>query len=159
MQKRNRILPPILFPPTETEEDILLQYLSLLGYDDYPALRVAPNGYNGHGSTTPIGDMVDDYQMSDGTPFDWSNSTHAANPYANREPRLYASILYEGAQWRERPSDVRGIDPFGKIQVGLVVNTSGQTVKGGLDNREGPYQYFQWRLYRILSTQSGRYQL
>lgn len=121
-----------------TEEDILLQYLSLLGSDDYPALRVAPNGYNGHGSTTPIGEMADDYQMSDGTAFNWSNPTHAANPYDNREPRFYSSILYEGAQWRERPTDVRGIDPFGKIQVGLVVNTSGQTVKGGLDNREGP---------------------
>ncbi|WP_152266439.1 RagB/SusD family nutrient uptake outer membrane protein [Agriterribacter humi] len=121
-----------------TEEDILLQYISLLGYDDYPALRVAPNGYNGHGSTTPVGEMVDDYEMSDGTKFDWNNPVHAADPYANREARLYSSILYEGAQWRERPADVRAIDPFGKIQVGLVVNTSGQTVKGGLDNREGP---------------------
>ena len=126
------------FISTGTEEDILLQYLSLIGYDDYPALRVAPNGYNGHGSTTPIGELVDDYQMADGTPFSWNDPAMAAKPYEGREPRFYASILYEGAQWRPRPADVVAIDPFGLISVGLVVNGSGQIMVGGLDNREGP---------------------
>ena len=115
----------------------MLQYLSLVGYDDYPALRIAPNGYNGHGSTTPIGEMVDDYQMSDGTPFDWNNPAHSANPYANREPRFYSSILYEGAQWRTRPADVQGIDPFGLLQVGRVADAAGNTLSGGLDSRDG----------------------
>lgn len=50
----------------------------------------------------PTAELVDKFQMNDGTPFSWSNPTHAANPYLNREPRFYATILYNGASWKNR---------------------------------------------------------
>ena len=54
---------------------------------------------NGQGGTNPTLELVDAYEMIDGTPFDWNNPVHAANPFLNREPRFYQSILYNGATW------------------------------------------------------------
>lgn len=56
--------------------------------------------YGGWGRNTPTQNLVDEFRMADGSNFDWNNPEHAANPYANREPRFYASILYNGVQWR-----------------------------------------------------------
>jgi len=39
--------------------------------------------------------------MADGTPFSWSGSM-ANDPYVGREPRFYASIIYNGATWKEK---------------------------------------------------------
>jgi hypothetical protein len=106
-----------LFIAKDTEEDIFLKYFTsnqqqLLG------LVSGPNGWHNWGTNAPIGDMVDDYEMKDGSKFSWTNPAHAAAPYKNREPRFYASILYEGAVWKKRPADVERIDPMGVIQVG-----------------------------------------
>ena len=48
----------------------------------------------------PTSELVDSYEMADGTPFSWD--AHGKNPYAGREPRFYASILYNGAPWEGR---------------------------------------------------------
>ena len=64
-----------------------------------------PNGYHGWTSSEPTQQLVDNYEMMDGTKFDWSNPAHAAAPYENRDPRFYASILYDGAQWKPRTPD------------------------------------------------------
>lgn len=50
----------------------------------------------------PTAEVVNEFEMSDGSRFSWQNSTMAANPYLNREPRFYASILYNGASWKGR---------------------------------------------------------
>ena len=132
-----------LFTSSGTSEDILLQFFtaktdeSWSGYN--PALYCGPNGYHNWGNNTPIGDLVDDYEMSDGSKFDWANLAHKANPYANRDQRFYATVLYEGVPWRTRPSDALLIDPFSKIQVGYVYNGS-TMIKAGLDTRSGPIE-------------------
>jgi hypothetical protein len=130
----------------ETSEDILLQCFNTKttaeGWAHYnPALYCGPNGYHNWGNNCPLGDLVDDYEMRDGTDFDWSNPVHKTNPYANRDQRFYATVLYEGVQWRSRPSDALGIDPHSRIQVGAVYNTDGVTMlKAGLDTRKGPIE-------------------
>lgn len=59
-----------------------------------------PAGFsNSTGGTCPSQDLVDAYEMSDGTLFSWDNPVHAANPYLNRDPRFYASIIYNGARY------------------------------------------------------------
>jgi starch-binding outer membrane protein, SusD/RagB family len=126
-------------------EDILLQYFTPKtgrSWSDYnPALYCGPNGYHNWGNNTPLGDLVDDYEMKNGTSFDWSNPVMAANPYANRDARFYASILYEGSLWRKRPTDVQPIDPWDKIQVGHVFKLDGTTqLVAGVDTREGPIE-------------------
>ena len=125
-----------------TEEDILLQFFNPAtdeGWLDYrPALATMPNGYNSWGNQTPFSELADEYEMADGTKFDWSNPADKQNPYVNREPRFYATVLYEGAPYRPRPDGVQDIDPFNKIQVGMVVDMSGNLLKGGVDTRFGP---------------------
>ncbi len=126
-------------------EDILLQYFTTKtgrSWSDYnPALYSGPNGYHNWGNNTPLGDMVDEYEMKDGSSFDWNNSATVANPYAKRDARFYASILYEGSPWRKRPSDVQPIDPFDKIQVGHVFAMDGTSqLVPGVDTREGPIE-------------------
>ncbi|MFT3935173.1 MAG: RagB/SusD family nutrient uptake outer membrane protein [Chitinophagaceae bacterium] len=61
-----------------------------------------PNGYGNWGGNTPISEFVDDFEMSDGSKFSWSNPTQAANPYQNRDPRLYATVLCNGDMWKGR---------------------------------------------------------
>jgi hypothetical protein len=125
-------------------EDILLQYFTPKtdeNWDGYnPALYCGPNGYHNWGNNCPLGELVDDYEMADGTSFDWSNPVHKADPYTNREARFYATILHEGSSWRVRPSDVQGIDPWNKIQVGHIYDMSGTMIVPGVDTRSGPIE-------------------
>jgi starch-binding outer membrane protein, SusD/RagB family len=133
-----------LFTSKGTSEDILLQFFTAKtdeNWDGYnPALYCGPNGYHNWGNNTPLGDLVDDYEMKDGTKFDWANATQKANPYAKRDARFYATILYEGVPWRVRPPDALKIDPFSKIQVGYVYNPSNAMIRAGLDTRSGPIE-------------------
>jgi len=124
-------------------EDILLQYFTLktgASWSDYnPAEYCGPNGYHNWGNNTPVGDMVDQYEMKDGTAFDWTKPAEIANPYAKRDARFYASILYEGVPWRKRPVDVQGIDPWDRLQVGHVYSDLAGTKQliPGVDTRQG----------------------
>jgi hypothetical protein len=133
-----------LFTSKGSDEDILLQFFSSKtdeswsGYN--PALYCGPNGYHNWGNNTPLGDLVDDYEMKDGSAFSWSNPSHKANPYNYRDARFYSTILYEGVQWRKRPDDALKIDPLSRIQVGHVYDASGNLLQPGLDTREGPIE-------------------
>lgn len=98
-------------------------------------LRQGPNGYNNWAGNTPIQEFVDDYEMMDGTRFDWTNATHKADPYVNRDPRFYASFLYDGAPWKPRG---RNEDPANEIQTGTYY--VGTTKIVGLDTRQGPIE-------------------
>ena len=97
-----------------------------------------PNGYHNWAGNTPIQHFVDDFEMMDGTKFDWNNAAHAAAPYQNRDPRFYASLLYDGAGWKPRTADVAPKDPANQIQTGSyeIMNAAGaKTVIAGLDTR------------------------
>ncbi len=97
-----------------------------------------PNGYNNWAGNSPVQLLVDDYEMMDGSKFDWSNPVHAAAPYENRDARFYASILYDGAQWKPRSNANKPKDPLGEIQTGTyeVTDASGAKVTHfGLDTR------------------------
>jgi starch-binding outer membrane protein, SusD/RagB family len=98
-----------------------------------------PNGYHNWAGNTPIQQLVDDYEMMDGTEFEWTNPEHASDPYANRDPRFYASILYDGSTWKPRPSDVATLDPVNQIQTGYYDNGSGGIING-VDTRESPIE-------------------
>jgi hypothetical protein len=61
-----------------------------------------PNGYGLWGGNTPLQELVDAFEMADGSEFDWNNPEHKKNPYANRDQHLYASVLCDGDPWKER---------------------------------------------------------
>ena len=98
-----------------------------------------PNGYHNWSGNPPIQQMVDDYEMMDGSSFDWDNTTHKADPYASRDPRFYAHVLYDGAPWKPRPSDVVAIDPYDEIQTGYYDDGNGGLING-VDTRESPIE-------------------
>ncbi|GAC1397260.1 MAG: hypothetical protein NVSMB63_17710 [Sediminibacterium sp.] len=103
------------------KEGIFLKYYINASTDEWGAWYVRNNGMNGyHGwtSTEPTQNLVDNYEMMDGTQFDWNNAAEAAAPYENRDPRFYATIFYDGAKWKPRTTDGAAIDPFGELQFG-----------------------------------------
>ena len=62
-----------------------------------------PIGYDGGNSgVCPTGDLVDAYEMSNGTLFSWDNPSHAANPFGGRDARLKATVLVNGDKWAGR---------------------------------------------------------
>jgi len=108
----------LFLTPGKNEEMIFARYYNI--NERHTALEIAngPNGYDGWGGNAPLQNLVDDYEMMDGTPFDWDNPDHAADPYANRDPRFYETILHNGAPYRGRP-----VETF---------------LPGGRDSQQGP---------------------
>lgn len=86
----------------------------------------SPKGDKSEGLTgiaVPTLEMVDSYRMADGSIFDWNNPVHAAQPFQNREPRFYASVLYNGAIWKGRTIETAvggkdGFEQYGAQQSG-----------------------------------------
>jgi hypothetical protein len=130
-----------IFLQKNSSETILNRYFLVTKTDGSdPGQHNGPNGYHTWGGNTPIQNLIDDYRMADGSKFDWSNPAHAAAPYENRDPRFYGSILYDGAKWRERPTDVRALDPYGIIQTFRELRLPDGSVQGGLDTRDSPIE-------------------
>lgn len=117
-------------------------WLRARGSTDIPNVGVydGPNGYHNWGSNTPTQNLVDAYRMADGSKFDWNDPEHAANPYANRDPRFYSSIHFDGARWVERPPDVLQYDSVGILQTFRQLTLPDGTVVPGVDSRFGPIE-------------------
>lgn len=96
-----------------------------------------PNGYHNWAGNAPVQNLVDDYEMMDGTKFDWNNPQQSATIYENRDPRFYATILYDGAEWKPRTADVSGKDPNNEIQTGeyQTGSSASPSTYFGLDTR------------------------
>lgn len=80
----------------------------------------------------PTAELVDMYEFSDGTAFDWNTYTAQghADPYTDREPRFHATVLYDGASWegREIETYVDGTD--GYVDFDITKDADGHTVTG-----------------------------
>jgi hypothetical protein len=138
-----------LFINAQTVEDIWIRFYStdvpIIGENvNSLSLMNGPNGYGGQGNNAVLGNMVDAFEMRNGTKFDWSNPAHAALPYTYREPRFYAYVLYEGAKWVTRPAYSFNMDPLGIIHVGFFERwnsaTNAMYIEPGIDSRSGPYE-------------------
>ena len=114
----------------------------------------SPNGFHGWGGNVPTGQMVDSYEMIDGSKFSWDNPEHKAEPYKNRDPRFYACVLYDGAKWRQRPDDVIGSDPEelcrrASMRMQMVLIIRGWIpAKGPIEDWNGTYTgYYMRKVY------------
>ena len=101
----------------------------------YVGLANGPNGYHNWAGNSPIQELVDDYEMMDGSKFDWNDPEQAAHPYNNRDPRFYATILYDGAGWKPRDKISGNVDPVNQIQSGKYEISAGTFIPG-LDTRQ-----------------------
>ena len=110
-----------------------------------PNLWYGPRGYMGYAYNTPTEELVRKYEMADGNKFVWDAANPGnkftkrkataeelavnplLNPFNGREARFYASILYHGAPWVQRPAVFMTQDPYNRIQTGdkyrVVFNT------------------------------------
>lgn len=123
-----------------------------------------PNGYHNWGNNNPTEPMVRSYEMADGTKFQWDaydpgnmevrTATDAQlaadplrNPYNGREPRFYASILYDGAPWQSRKDP-----PYNNVETSYYFTKLGDTTpyKSGTDTRQS--QIESWN-----GTKNGYY--
>lgn len=98
-------------------------------------LNGLPSISGGLGGTCPTLDLVNDYEMVNGVPFDWNNPTHAANPFANRDPRFAKSILYNGSVWMNSGS-----------------STIVETFEGGKDKKDNIQTRTGFYLRKFLSV-------
>ncbi|MCE7061998.1 RagB/SusD family nutrient uptake outer membrane protein [Dyadobacter sp. CY343] len=72
-----------------------------------------PNSYNAWGGNVPVQNLVDDYEMMDGTKITETGTSYdPTQPYKNRDPRFYETILYNGAPYRG--STIETFTPGGK---------------------------------------------
>lgn len=116
------------------------------------------NGWMLWASNAPTQNMVDAYEMEDGSDFfdhfqvdgnnlykNISSKYNSDNPYDNRDPRFYGSILYDGAVWMPRPPGLQNIDPVGAYDRRTRIVMSGGTEVSksfGIDTRQGPLSGF-----------------
>jgi starch-binding outer membrane protein, SusD/RagB family len=112
------------------------------------------NGFVMYGCNAPTGNLVDSFQMADGSKFldhfmvdgdgyykNISSKYHHENMYYDREPRFYASILFDSVPWMKRLADLSGRDPLGIYDHRTRVTTSGGNEVSriyGIDTRQGP---------------------
>jgi hypothetical protein len=89
-----------------------------------------PNGYGGFAQVHPLQNIIDDYETLNGKLPKDDPAYDPQNPYVNRDPRFYASILYDGAPFKHRT-----VETF---------------LPGGQDSNEGSSQ--PWN-----ATQTGYY--
>lgn len=107
-----------------------------------------PCGYHNWGNNNPTEPAVRSFEMADGTPFVWDKYTAGdqflrkataaelaadplRSPYAGREPRFYAIVLYHGSQWQNRGD----LSPL--IETGHFYNNDGTLISSGNDSRQG----------------------
>ncbi|MEO5889583.1 MAG: RagB/SusD family nutrient uptake outer membrane protein [Ferruginibacter sp.] len=126
-----------LFTSSNSVEDIFIRYFNASASQGADYWVVFPNGFGGIELNGPTSEMVDAYEMADGSKFSRSVPAQNLEPYKNRDPRFYATVLYEGAAFRPRPASLQGIDPLGVLRVGTWEKWDGSKIvyEYGLDSR------------------------
>ena len=76
----------------------------------------------------PTSELVDSYEMADGSEFSWN--VHGSDPYSWREPRFYATILYNGAEWEDREIQTYEGGTDGIIDFPHNTGAAGTTITG-----------------------------
>ncbi len=112
----------------------------------------APPGYDlGQGGTNPSQGLVDAYQMTDGSDFDWNNPEMAANPYENRDPRLKYTILTNNAWYKSRNAEIweGGLDGKGTFRATKTGYYLKKYVNSGLDLLQNRTSVHSWILIRM----------
>lgn len=111
-----------------------------------------PVGYDlGESGTTPSQNLVDAYEMTDGSEFDWNNPAHAKSPYENRDPRLSLCILTNNTMFKDRPVEcwTGGRDGKGTDRASRTGYYIKKYVNPDLDLLQGYTSVHTWVLFRL----------
>lgn len=138
----------LIFETRQTENTTLETNNLPIGFD---------NGTNT--GNTPTQNLVDAFEMKDGSVFNWNNGDHVANMYYDkdgnhtRDPRLYLTVLCNGSSFQGKPIETYeggtyGAPVTGATQTGYYVrkflneNVSMDPTKPNKQNHHYPtYRY------------------
>lgn len=115
------------------------------------------------GASCPTKEYFDMFPMADGSDFDWNNPVQAENPFANRDPRLYETILIDGDKFgdhfaeinKKKADDVtnypQGRDWALKDYLDVVCLNSGFPLRKFVLDRQGEYKgrIMHWPYLRL----------
>lgn len=90
-------------------------------------LRCLPGSQNGWGAASPSQNLVDQFELKDGKAWNDVTSTYynAKNPYDGRDPRFYATIMYDqGIYFGKRLETGTGRDGKGTLIKGTDIEKS-----------------------------------
>lgn len=146
----------VFSPTNEYNSEVILdlQYAPVTRtwgeYIDFAPISAGARSNN----MAPTQELVDDYIMLNGRGIRETGSGYDENnPYNNRDPRLAATVVFDGAQWRDDPAGAGrtiyikpGSTPAGGSNVDEY-NTAGQGTPTG---------YF-WRKYYDPTSRSNNY--
>ena len=126
-----------LFVTSQNEEDIFARFYSANANKGVGQYEIYPCGWYGNGRNGLVNEMVDAFEMADGTTFSRSNPAQNLEPYKNRDPRFYGTCIHEGYKLRPRTPDLQAVDPVGVMQAGTWERWDGSAkiLVHGLDSR------------------------
>ncbi len=111
-----------------------------------------PIGYDlGSSGVTPSQNLVDDYEMADGSVFDWKNPAHANNPYENRDPRLKYTVLTNNTDFKGRPLEcwTGGLDGKGTLRATKTGYYTYKYIDPDLDLLQNRTSVHTWIIFRL----------
>ena len=85
------------------KEVIFYRHTGPVGFSSSEIQVWSPKGGNlgGDGAVAPTQNFVDLFEMSNGKLINEPGSGYdPQNPYANRDPRFYKTVLYHGSSWQ-----------------------------------------------------------
>jgi len=107
-------------------------------YIDFAPLTIGARGNN----LAPTQELVDSYIMLDGKPItDPASGYDPADPYANRDPRLTATVVYDGFKWVNADNSIQTIH----IKPGS--SPAGQDQNEYKASGQGTATGYYWRKY------------
>lgn len=144
-----------------TSEDIFMRFYvqtSTSGGRSIPIERMnGPNGSGGWGGNGPMQNFVDDFEMSNGDAIDDAGSGYdEQDPYADRDPRFYATVVYNGLMFRDRPYEPflpggkdspEGNEPWNTSKTGYLMRKFMRediTLNDWNDMGSTPWRYFRY---------------
>jgi starch-binding outer membrane protein, SusD/RagB family len=133
-----------LFLQMTSSEQIFITQYDKVNYPyyatDWLAWVCGTPSYGGWGLNQVTANLADAFENADGTTFDFA--TQKDHPYLNRDPRFYATILYNGASWYtnswgtvyDNTIDITGTDNNNG-------NTTGYYIRKFISPAENDYYY------------------
>ena len=109
-----------MFLKSDPNSEVIFARYYTIGARHVPTeVANGPNGHDGWGGNLPLQNMVDSYNMFNGKLItDPTSGYNEQDPYKDRDPRFYATILFNGAPYRGR-----ALETF---------------TPGGRDSKDGP---------------------
>jgi hypothetical protein len=149
----------LFLAPAAYNAEIIWQrpYNNLVDFELAVEVALYPSGSNGRAQINPIHNIVADYETTNGLQPEDDPAYNPQNPYVNRDPRFYATILYDGAPFKGRTIDTfvpGGIDGNEAVVGSVTVPRPGyylrkymdESITDPLDTRIGntPWTFFRY---------------